>query len=124
MNKDIVILGGRGMLGSDVAQVLTAKGVSFKLFDLPEFDICDARQVAAVVNGSGAVINCAAYTNVENAEAEPDIAMRVNGEAVGNLGDLCRRSGVWLLHIGTDFVFDGKLDRPYKETDPTKQALR
>jgi dTDP-4-dehydrorhamnose reductase len=118
-NKSIVILGGRGMLGSDLAAEMTAQGFDCKVFDLPEFDITDSEQIAGAISGCGVVINCAAYTNVEKAESEPELAYRVNAIAVGQLGKIAAEHRVKVLHISTDFVFDGQLDRPYVETDDT-----
>lgn len=63
-------------------------------------------------------INCAAYTAVDRAESEPDMAFLVNGEAVGNLAAVCRKYNCRLIHISTDYVFDGKQQKPYTETDP------
>jgi dTDP-4-dehydrorhamnose reductase len=64
-------------------------------------------------------INCAAYTAVDKAESEPELAELVNGEAVGHLAALCKKYQTKLMHISTDYVFDGKQERPYVETDPT-----
>lgn len=64
-------------------------------------------------------INCAAYTAVDKAESEPELAELVNGEAVGHLAALCKKYNTKLIHISTDYVFDGKQERPYVETDPT-----
>lgn len=118
-DKSIVILGGRGMLGTDLAAELTGQGYDCKVFDLPEFDITDADQITGAISGCDIVINCAAYTNVEKAESESELAYRVNASAVGQLGKIAAEHRVKLLHISTDFVFDGKLDRPYVETDDT-----
>jgi len=118
-NKSIVILGGRGMLGSDLSAELSGHGFDHKVFDLPEFDITDGDQVASAISGCGVVINCAAYTNVEKAESEPELAYEVNASAAGQLGQIASEQGVKVLHISTDFVFDGQLDRPYVETDDT-----
>jgi dTDP-4-dehydrorhamnose reductase len=63
------------------------------------------------------IINCAAYTNVDGAESHASLAHLVNAEAVGRLGKLAAERGTRVLHISTDFVFDGELDRPYVETD-------
>lgn len=113
----VAILGGRGMLGTDLSAELERRGVDFAVYDLPEFDITDAGQVREVVGGSDAIVNCAAYTNVDGAESESELAHRVNGEAVGVLGEIAGRQGKWVLHISTDFVFDGAKDGPYVETD-------
>jgi dTDP-4-dehydrorhamnose reductase len=64
-------------------------------------------------------INCAAYTAVDKAESEPELAELVNGEAVGHLAALCKKYNTKLIHISTDYVFDGKQEVPYVETDPT-----
>jgi len=106
------------MLGRDVAAVCAARGHEVLVYDLPEFDITNESHLAQAVEAADVVINCAAYTNVDGAESHSELAQRVNGEAVGRLGQLARHSGKWVLHFSTDFVFDGTLDRPYVETDP------
>ncbi len=113
----VAILGGRGMLGTDLAAACTAKGFIVRTYDLPEFDIADTRQLREAVGGADAILNCAAYTNVDGAQTHAELAHRVNAEAVGNLGALARENGTWVLHFSTDFVFDGTLDRPYCESD-------
>jgi dTDP-4-dehydrorhamnose reductase len=65
------------------------------------------------------VINCAAYTAVDRAEQEKDLAFQVNGEAVGVLAAICKENHTLLIHISTDYVFDGKAKTPYKEDAPT-----
>ena len=114
----IAILGGKGMLGSDLAPACRQHGYDPVVFDLPEFDITDADQVRQAVSSAEMIVNCAAYTNVDGAESESELAYRVNAEAVGRLGDIARDAGKWLLHISTDFVFDGRANTPYCETDP------
>ena len=113
----VVILGAGGMLGRDVAAACEKRGLAALGYDLPEFDIADGAQVQKAIDPADAVINCAAYTNVDGAESQREPAHRVNGEAVGQLGHLAARGGKWVLHFSTDFVFDGTLDRPYAETD-------
>ena len=117
--KSIAILGAAGMLGTDLANELTAQGIAPAGFDLPGFDITDPDQVANAISGCDLVINCAAYTNVEKAESESELAYKVNATAVQQLGNIARDQGVKVLHLSTDFVFDGTLDRPYVETDDT-----
>lgn len=114
----VAILGGRGMLGTDLARICRQCGFGIKVFDLPEFDITDSRQLKQVVEAAGSIVNCAAYTNVDGAETEAELAYQVNAEAVGRLGAIARDSDKCVLHISTDFVFDGRWDRPYVETDP------
>lgn len=113
----IALLGGRGMLGSDFTAAAKTRGWSVTTLDLPEFDITNMDHLEQAVPPGGWVVNCAAYTNVEKAEAEPELAHRVNAEAVGQLGEIAKKADAAVLHISTDFVFDGTLDRPYGETD-------
>jgi dTDP-4-dehydrorhamnose reductase len=117
MAERIAILGGKGMLGSDLALECSNKGFDYEIFDLPEFDITKKDHIEKMASNSELIINCAAYTNVEKAQNDAEIAYKVNAEAVGNLGKIGKESGAWIMHISTDFVFDGTLDRPYVETD-------
>ena len=113
----IAILGGRGMLGTDLAEICRQQGFEVKVFDLPEFNITNSRQLKEAVDTAKTIVNCAAYTNVDGAESEAELAYQVNAEAVGRLGAFVKEVDAWLLHISTDFVFDGRSDRPYVETD-------
>ncbi len=113
----VAILGGKGMLGTDLARECTKQGIHFEVFDLPEFDITNERHLGKAIRDAKAIINCAAYTDVEKAESETNPAYQVNAVAVGRLGALARQASIWVLHISTDFVFDGKSGRPYLETD-------
>ncbi len=117
-DEKIVILGGRGMLGTDLANECETRGIDFEIFDLPDFDITNEEHLRSILKDTCTVINCAAYTNVEKAESEPELAYKINAEAVGRLGILVRKKDIWVLHVSTDFVFDGTNDRPYLETDP------
>lgn len=114
----IALLGGRGMLGTDVAAACTRRGYEVRIHDLPQFDVTNPDHLQQAVEAADVIINCAAYTNVDGAQSQSELAHRVNGEAVDRLGQLAREGGKWVLHVSTDFVFDGKLDRPYLETDP------
>jgi dTDP-4-dehydrorhamnose reductase len=113
----MTILGGRGMLGSDLAQYAAERGLNVQVCDLPEFDVTDETQVEAAVSQSEVIVNCAAYTNVEKAESEIGLANQVNGYAVGRLGRIAKAAGVPVVHISTDFVFDGMKEGAYSETD-------
>ncbi|MBA7479957.1 dTDP-4-dehydrorhamnose reductase [subsurface metagenome] len=114
----IAILGGRGMLGTDLTKICRQEGFDVKVFDLPEFDITNSQQLKEALSNTKTIVNCAAYTNVDGAESEAELAYRVNAEAVGRLGVLVKEANAWLLHVSTDFIFDGRSDRPYVETDP------
>lgn len=113
----IVILGSKGMLGTDLVKISRQWGFNITALDLPEFDMTNGQQLEEAFNSTDVVINCAAYTNVDAAESKTKLAYQVNAEAVGWLGALAKKNGTWLVHISTDFVFDGRLNRPYVETD-------
>lgn len=115
----VVVLGSKGMLGTELMGVLGRGGFESEGLDLPEFDITDLQQLKEAVSRADIVVNCAAYTNVEKAESEPELAYAVNGRSVGLLGKYAAAKGISVLHISTDFVFDGRLDRPYTESDAT-----
>jgi dTDP-4-dehydrorhamnose reductase len=118
MGKDVVaIFGGRGMLGTDLAAACAERGYTVRVYDLPEFDITDPAHIQTAADSADAIINCAAYTDVDAAEHHAELAHRVNAEAMRSLGAIARERGIWVLHFSTDFVFSGTLDRPYAETD-------
>ncbi len=120
MNKTdnkIVILGGKGMLGSDLASECSKRGYGITVLDLPQFDITDEQQIKDALSNTTTVVNCAAYTNVEKAESESELAYKVNAEAVGKLGKIAKDKGILVVHISTDFVFDGCDNKPYIESD-------
>jgi dTDP-4-dehydrorhamnose reductase len=116
------------MLGHDVRRVAERAGHELVLVDLPELDITDATAVSAFFarERPEASINCAAWTDVDGAETKQEQAHAVNAEGAGNLARAAAEIGTPLLHISTDYVFDGvaPLDgagqpRPYVESDPT-----
>ncbi len=117
IGKQITILGGRGMLGTDVTELFERAGETVRVLDLPEFDITNDDNLTDAVSGSDIIINCAAYTDVEKAESEREAVRNVNAIAVGRLGEIAADAGVKIFHISTDFVFDGKSNTPYVETD-------
>jgi dTDP-4-dehydrorhamnose reductase len=116
-DEKIVILGGRGMLATDVVAFFKRKGSEVTVLDIPEFDITRPNDIESAIHGAQTVINCAAYTNVEKAEEERDLAFSVNAEAVGRLGKIAKAGGQRVLHISTDFVFNGQTEKPYTEDD-------
>lgn len=87
---------------------------------MPQFDITDRKSVQEAVGKEdySLVINAAAYTAVDKAETESDLAFEVNCSGPAHLASSCSKKGVSLIHISTDFVFDGKNRMPYRETDP------
>jgi len=116
-DTSISILGGKGMLGSDLASICQQHGLKTTLLDLPEFDITIPQQLAEALKSTKIIINCAAYTNVDGAESQIESAYKINAEAIGRLGALARKADAWVMHISTDFVFDGRSNKPYIETD-------
>ena len=105
------------MLGTDLVKTCTEQNINVLSFDLPEFDITNYSQLEKTISSADIVINCAAYTNVDGAEREKELAYKVNAEAIGRLGAIARRKSIWVLHISTDFVFDGRGEKPFTETD-------
>lgn len=116
----IAILGGRGMLGADLAPALAAAGHKVQAWDLPECDITQPAQLEQALDGAEIVVNCAAFTNVDGAEDQPERADAVNARAVAHLAAAARRRNIFVVHISTDFVFDGQGTRPWREDDPPR----
>lgn len=117
MRTKIVVIGCRGMLGSDLMDAGRAAGFDMEGFDLPELDIRDFNALREKIPACDWVVNCAAYTRVDDAEQERETAFAVNAEGVLNLARVCARRGLTLMHISTDYVFDGRKGRPYVESD-------
>lgn len=120
--KRILVTGASGQLGrslQDLAHVYP--NMEFLFLDSNALDITDHEAVAEIfkTDGFDYCINCAAYTNVEQAEKSPEIAFKVNAEAVKNLALACKKHGVTLIHISTDYVFDGAKSQLYTENDRT-----
>lgn len=115
--KKIAILGGRGMLGSDLCQAARLKGFEPVVYDLPDFDISNREMLEKAVVSSDMIVNCAAYTNVDKAESEAEIARKVNAAASGLLGMLARKYDKYVIHISTDFVFGDTKSEPLSEAD-------
>jgi len=114
----ILITGSKGMLAADLIKEFEGTCEIIGR-DIHDFDICDKDLVIDEINKEKPdfVINCAAYTHVDNCETEKDLAFSVNGEGVKNLALGCKEAGSLLCHVSTDFVFDGKKGLPYVETD-------
>ncbi len=113
-----MLTGGRGMLGRTVCRVL-ADDFELVPTDLPEVDVTDAAGVRAALlrHRPDAVIHCAAMTAVDACETRREQAKALNETGSANVAAVCAESGVRLVAISTDYVFDGDLDRPYRETD-------
>ena len=114
----ILITGSNGMLGHDLKEVLGG-GHELVLTTSKTLDITDRQYAIDFIREAGPdiVINSAAYTNVDDCEANQDIAHAVNGEGVRNLAIACCEIGCPLVHISTDYIFNGRNDRPWVEDD-------
>lgn len=116
----ILIIGSKGQLGWELDKQGQSHGFEVFAVDLPELDITNKTQVEnifAFVRPSF-VINAAAYTNVDKAETESRLAFAVNRYGPANLARACAETNAPLVHISTDFVFNGKKKASYKELDP------
>jgi dTDP-4-dehydrorhamnose reductase len=115
----IVVTGARGMLGTDLVCILEEDEHEVFVTDVEELDITQFERVKKIVTDihPDAVINCAAYTNVDKAELEPEKAFRINGIGVQNLALVCKAVDIDLCHISTDYVFDGAKQTPYTTDD-------
>jgi dTDP-4-dehydrorhamnose reductase len=113
-----VITGAAGMLGIDLATA--AAGHEVEAFDHAELDITDAEAVSSVIHRvrPDVVFNCAAWTDVDRAEAAEDNAALVNGAGAGHVARAAAACGAWTIHISSDYVFDGCKTTPYVESDP------
>ena len=110
----VLVLGADGMLGTAWMRLLQARGLSARPAQYPSFDLRDPRSIAAAVTEDlRAVVNCAAYTDVDGAEADEAAASALNGLAVAELVARCDEVGVPLIHYSTDYVFDGHAKAPY-----------
>ena len=118
--KKLLLIGGNGMLAQKIASSVPAE-YALTAVDLPEFDMTDQMQVLSVVDAlqPELIINCAAYTNVDSCETEQKLANEVNGTAVAYLAEAAKRVDATLVHISTDYVFDGEKKAPYVEEDLT-----
>jgi dTDP-4-dehydrorhamnose reductase len=115
----ILVTGGDGQLAQSFQDLLKKQGISGIVLSKADCDITNKQQVAQVVQdiGPGILINCAAYNMVDMAESQSALAMQVNSIGVRNLAFACRDKGIFMVHFGTDYVFDGKKGSPYVETD-------
>ncbi|HSN64817.1 MAG TPA: dTDP-4-dehydrorhamnose reductase [Azonexus sp.] len=116
----ILLLGKDGQVGWQLQRSLAPHGETIAC-GRSECDLTDFDQMRSLVRGTkpSVIVNAAAYTAVDRAEAEPELAMRINGEAPGMLAEEAARLGALLIHYSTDYVFDGGKAGPYLESDPT-----
>ena len=123
MSIKILVTGANGQLGKTLTDLYqnNSDNLDFHFVTKTELDISDKNTLNTFfkTNSFDYCINCAAYTNVEQAEESITEAFKINAEAVGFLAECCNQSNTKLIHISTDYVFDGKKDAPYLETDQT-----
>jgi dTDP-4-dehydrorhamnose reductase len=115
----LLVTGAAGMLGHEVVAAAERLGHEVAAWDLPECDLTDERATLDAVRRlePRAAINCAAYTNVDGAQEDEPTAERVNADAAGNLARACAAIGARLVHVSTDYVFDGSKREPWLESD-------
>jgi dTDP-4-dehydrorhamnose reductase len=114
----VIIAGSKGMLAQDLIPLLTEQHETYS-FDQDEVDITDKERVFEFVGSvkPDLIVNCAAYNQVDHAESDRETAFRVNGEGVKHLALACKEFKSVFCHFSTDYVFDGKGNRPYQPDD-------
>jgi dTDP-4-dehydrorhamnose reductase len=117
----LLVTGANGQLGQCLADQLVAQVIPHTLLSRQDVDINDTVVLERIIADKAvtAIINAAAYTAVDKAESEPELAQRVNVDGPAALAKLSARFDIPLLHVSTDYVFDGNQQRPYVETDAT-----
>lgn len=119
----ILITGGKGQLGKDLAKELTERGIENIPVDIEEMDITDEKAVKEFISSCvkeralDAVIHCAAYTAVDRAEDEEELAYKINAVGTKNVAEACKENNIKLMYISTDYVFDGEGERPWQPDD-------
>ena len=118
---NILVTGSRGQLGSELQEISTrSDNHRFFFYDLPDLDITSPDHVVSLCREHGieVIINCAAYTAVDKAESDADAAFRVNRDGADVLAACAKERNALLVHISTDYIFNGKSNMPYREIDP------
>lgn len=120
----VLVTGYKGQLGFDVVKELTKQGDIPVAVDIEEMDITDAEAVESYISRSGveAVIHCAAYTAVDNAEDNVELCRRINRDGTQNIADACKNHNLKMIYISTDYVFNGEGETPW-ESDEKRDPL-
>jgi len=120
---NLLITGSNSQLAREIRALSSnyKKTINFIYKDLPDLDISNFKRLVNFIldNNVNGIINCAAYTDVEKAEINPILAKKINSTGVSNLVNALKLVNGKLIHISSDYVFDGTQSRPYKESDPT-----
>ena len=116
----LLILGAQGQVGRALVTRARQAGIRCDALGRLECDVVDWVGVERVVKPGHVVVNCAAYTAVDRAEAEAEAAYRVNSVGAGNVAAACAANGVPLVHLSTDYIFDGESEEPAREDDPPR----
>ncbi|AUP79395.1 dTDP-4-dehydrorhamnose reductase [Flavivirga eckloniae] len=121
MGVKVLVTGANGQLGKTIKELYSdnEKGLDFVFVSKTELDITKAKELSSFFNNKNFdyCLNCAAYTNVEQAEKISKIAYEVNAEGVKNMAEICKKKDIILIHISTDYVFDGEKAGPYTIQD-------
>ena len=120
MAAKILLLGNTGQVGWELNRSLMTLG-ELVAVDYPEINMADPNNIREMVGKvkPNLIVNATAYTDVDKAESEPELAMAINGTGPGILAEEAKRLGAALIHYSTDYVFDGTKGEPYTEEDPT-----
>jgi len=116
----IGIIGGNGMLGTDLVLLLKSKRFESNIFCYPEYDITKNEDLIRIVDSSDVIVNCAAYTAVDKAESDVDECYAINADAVAKLGKYIAEAGKYIVHVSTDFVFGDCSSGTLSELSQTK----
>lgn len=124
--KKVLVTGAKGMLGKDLCPILEDSGYEVVETDIDTMDITDIFSVNSSIekHKPDVVIHCAAYTNVDGAEADKDTAEKINSAGTENIAKICAKNDAELVYISTDYVFDGKKSEaylPYDEPNPLNE---
>ena len=117
--RRVLVTGANGQLGLALQEAAKDSNLALVFMGKSELDITNAEEVNKVfaTQSFAICINAAAYTDVDGAESNKELAYAINATAVEALAKVCKQHGCWLIHISTDYVFDGTLDRPYMPSD-------
>jgi len=121
----ILVIGSNGQLGKEIQKAFLEKKIAYRAYDIPEIDITNYESINGLIEAiqPTSIINCAAYTNVDQAQTDQENAYSINAMGPKNLAQICNQKKIELVHISTDYVFNGEpicengSPRPYLETD-------